>query len=108
MFSLSYLFIVKDYKKYMKSLSQSATAALAKVIQAPYATLGTNDLLWVPAHSILIEKAGNVDTFGIKWSMVMPRDKDRYQKFILIAANKTTPAADISKFVVAVAQISAA
>ena len=62
------------------------------------ATTGPGDLLWVPANSYTIETVGEAeDCFGIRFSMVVFRDEDRFKVFEATAANKLTPSSHLSK-----------
>ena len=66
-------------------------------------TLGPGDTLWVPSGVFVLESvADNEDCFGIRWSMVVPRDEERYKLFKATASNKMTAATHLSKFIVEV------
>ena len=50
------------------------------------------------SHSYTIEKVGEAeDCFGIRFSMVVFRDEDRFKVFEATAANKLTPSSHLSK-----------
>ena len=97
--------IGKSQKDWLKETSIAGmTAHLSAGYTVYTGTVGERDMLWLPAHSYVLENVGGQkDTIGLRWSMVASRDEVRMQGFRKTAASKLTPSLHVSKHVVEIA-----
>ena len=102
--------IGKDITTFVKEMGvSSAQAYLAAGYKVFTCTATEGDLVWVPAHSLIVEQvADSADCFGLRCGMVVPTDTEAFANFTTVANRKMTSSSHISKAVVAVAQAVAA
>ena len=71
-------------------------------------TVAAGDVLFIPANMLTLESvADGSDVFGLRWAAVFSRDKERFNKFEVIAGQKMTPSTHISKAILSAANVSA-
>ena len=64
-------------------------------------TVAPGNLLWVPANCLVVEQVNDAsDVFGLRFSMLLARDKTRHSSFVSMANNKMTPSIYVSKAIV--------
>jgi hypothetical protein len=93
----------KNCKDYMKEIGIAGAHDFFKQGFTAFAgTVARGDVLFVPANVVILEHVGdNSDCFGLRWAMVLSRDRRRYKAFKNTAESKMTPSTHISKAIVA-------
>ena len=102
--------IGKDIATFVKEMGVSSAQAF---LQSNYKVFGCTaakgDLVWVPAHSVIVEQvADEADCFGLRFGMVIPTDTAAFAEFATVAGRKMTSSGHISKAVVALAAAATA
>ena len=98
---MSELQVVGSVNQWGKELSARDVATLTNKVLFEKATLGAGDCLFVPAGKAIWEEVyPGKDAAGLKWGMVLQRDRQRYQRFVDQAGARMTPSSHISKHVV--------
>jgi hypothetical protein len=91
-------------KDYLRDLKQEGMNKIFENgFQMQHTTVGKGDLLWLPAHALVLESVLGQDTFGMRAAMVVPRDSEGMDAFAAVAGRVTTPSGHLSKAVVQLA-----
>ena len=93
----------KDPKGFLKEIGAHGINEFIKAgYPIHYATVASGDMLWAPAHSLIMEQVGdNGDSFGLRWGMLFARDVQSFKLFKDVASSKLTPSTHHAKAIVA-------